>query len=91
MFKKLLIFFLVLSRLSFSRFVNQCKVLGLHDSWSFRCRSLETGKVFYFAADTTEIARSFRVGRVYKIWFQDQGYYENGVTYYHLEDWILVR
>lgn len=91
MLKKLLVLFLLLSSFSFARFVNQCKVLGLHDSWSFRCRSLETGKVFYFAADTTEIARSFKVGRVYKIWFEDQGYYENGVTYYYLENSILVK
>ena len=89
MLKKFFLFFLLLSTFSFSRFVNQCRVLSrdLYD-YNFRCRSLESGKTFLFhmpgGVNGYAWTEYHKIGKVYKIFFHE----EYGA--YILDDSILL-
>ena len=77
MLKKFLVLFLLLSSFSFSRFVNECRVLSrdLYD-YNFRCRSLESGKIFTFhmpgGVNGYAWTEYHKIGRVYKIFFHEE-------------------
>lgn len=85
MLKKLLLLFLMFSSFSFARYVNQCKILSVdgREDFSFKCKSLETGKIFTFEMESlpdgepvTSYVYYHKVGKVYKIWFHESnGYY----------------
>ena len=90
--KLVFILFLLISCFSFSRYVNQCKVISKPERNQFLCRSLETSKVFYFWTPDIDFWRSeFGVGEVYKIWFEDEGFSYDGKTNYYIVDWLYLR
>ena len=90
--KLVFILFLIISCFSFSRYVNQCRVISRPEQNQFLCRSLETGKVFYFWTPSFDVWRSeFAVGEVYKIWFEDEGFGYEGKTNYDILDWVYLR
>ena len=92
MLKRSLLLFLLVSSFSFStRFVNQCRILERYDRNTIRCKSVESGKIFYFVTPASEIAREFKIGKIYKIWFEDEGDYDNGRTFYYMEDWKFIK
>ena len=85
MLKKLLVFFLLLSSFSFARYVEQCKILSIdgRETFYFKCKSLETGKIFIFGmeglpdgAPVAHYVYYHKVGKIYKIWFHESdGFY----------------
>lgn len=78
MVKKLLLLFLMFSSFSFARYVNACVVIRKHSDYSFQCQSLESGKDFLFTVQSPKVIQNFKVGYVYKVWFNydDEGYYD---------------
>ena len=75
MLKKFILFFLLLSTFSFSRFVNECRLLSRDfDAYSFRCKSLESGKIFRFYVNSYQNVNFHSVGSVYKVWFYENEY-----------------
>ena len=77
MLKKIFILFMIFGGISFSRYVNKCKVLSRdYNNDYLVCRSLESGKNFRFYMPWNYYVGNFTTGRVYKIWFEEvNGYY----------------
>jgi len=69
--KIILVGFLALSMLSFSRYIERCKVLDAH-----RCKSLSSGKVFHFGPVPPFMGNGLFRGTkgIVKITFNGNGY-----------------
>ena len=69
--KIILVGFLMLSMLSFSRYIERCKVLDAH-----RCKSLSSGKIFHFGPVPPFMGNGLFRGTkgIVKITFNGNGY-----------------
>jgi len=65
--KIILVGFLMLSMLSFSRYVERCKVID-----SYRCKSLSSGKIFHFSEPY--FYGKLMYGEVFHVTFEGKGY-----------------
>lgn len=72
--KMILLIFLMLGVLSFSRIVNKCEVIT-----PYSCRSLESGKVFNFNWDMYTFSNE-TIGNVYRVEFYGEGYEDLTLT-----------